>query len=253
MAKKSGKRQQPKYGLFEFLIGGLFSVGLPALMTAIAPVSWLEFNRVEERVTAKAQTCLLFVIPYRTQELTDVKEVTTTFKLGDMQHRRRGDNNQGRAESQGSVALHGPKQGEADGEIITVSVSPASTALVETKIKGFLADPQQKSLSVFTVANWKVGVIFAIPASLLTVLFVIGWSIWLGQTLAKPFQFRGHNEQQEGASDTEASNSKLGERWGAVESARRTVTPIAMVRLADSTAPYFEFGNSRVASESAGE
>lgn len=83
MATRTGKRQQPKYGLFEFLIGGLFSVGLPALMTAIAPVSWLEFNRVEERVTAKAQTCLLFVIPYRTPELADVKEVTTTFKLGE--------------------------------------------------------------------------------------------------------------------------------------------------------------------------
>ena len=213
MATRTGKRQQPKYGLFEFLIGGLFSVGLPALMTAIAPVSWLEFNRVEERVTAKAQTCLLFVIPYRTQELADVKEVTTTFKLGDMQHRRRGDNNhQGRAESKGSVVLHGPKQGEADGEIVTVSVSPASTGSVETKIKAFLADPQQKSLSLFTVANWKVGVIFAIPASLLTMLFVISWSIWLGQTLAKPFQFRRHNEQQEGASDTAAPDSKLGEQ-----------------------------------------
>ena len=191
---KSGKRPQPKYGLFEFLIGGLFCVGVPALMMAIAPVSWLEFNRIDDRVSAKAQTCLLFVIPYRTQELADVKEVTTTFKLGDMQHQRRGDNKQGRAESKGSVVLHGPKQGEADGEIVQVSVSPASTGSVETRIKEFLADPQQKTLSVFTVANWKVGVIFAIPASLLTVLFVIGWSIWLGQTLAKPFQFRRHDE-----------------------------------------------------------
>jgi len=149
------------------------------------------------------QTCLLFVIPYRTQELADVKEVTATFKLGDMQHRARGENNQGRAESQGSVVLHGPQPGKADGGIVTVSVSPASTGSVETKIKAFLADPQQKTLSVFTVANWRVGVIFAIPASLLTVLFVVGWSIWLGQTLAKPFQFSRRDEQEDAGESAE--------------------------------------------------
>ena len=187
---KNSSSTKPKHGLVEFLIGGLVCVGLPALMTAIAPVSWLEFNRVDGRVAVKAQTCLFFVIPYSTQELADVKRVSTTFKLGELQHKRAGDRKQGRAESEGHVILHGPLEAGAadDEEKVAVSVSPASLKTVETKVQAFLNDPGQEKLSLFVVANWKFGLIFAIPVCLLTVLFVVGWSIWLGQMAAKPFQ-----------------------------------------------------------------
>ena len=181
---KSGKQPKPKHGLFEFLLGGLVCVGVPALMTACAPVSWLEFTRAGEQVSVKTQTCLFFVIPYRVYELADVKRIETTFHRGDNLHKRPGDGKQGRAEDQGALVLHGPQEGHD----VTVPVSPASIKSVEARVKAFLDDPQQQSLSVFTVANWKVGLIFAIPVCLLTVLYVIGWSIWLGQTLAKPFQ-----------------------------------------------------------------
>lgn len=187
---KSGKQPKPKYGLFEFLIGGLVCVGLPAVMTAMAPVSWLEFTRAGDQVRVKTQTCLFFVIPYRVHELADVKRIETTFHRGEDLHKRAGDGKKGRAEDQGGLVLHGPQEGQD----ISISVSPASIKSVETRIKAFLEDPQQQSLSLFTVANWKVGLIFAIPICLLTVLFVIGWSIWLGQTLAKPFQFADHDD-----------------------------------------------------------
>ena len=190
---KSDKQPKPKHGLFEFLLGGLVCVGLPALMTAMAPVSWLTFQREDGRVAVTAQTCLFFVIPYRVKKLVDVKQVDTTFHRGELQHKRRDDGKRGRAEDQAGLVLHGPQEGQD----VSVPVSPASIKTVEARVKAFLDDPQQQSLSVFTVANWKVGLIFAIPVCLLTVLYVISWSIWLGQTLAKPFQILRVDEPPE--------------------------------------------------------
>ena len=196
---------KPKFGLFEFVIGGIFCVGFPGFMTAVAPVSWLEFTRVEERVDATTQTCVFFVFPYSTQELADVKQVSTTFRRGDRQDRRAGGNNRGRAESQGGVILHGPEQEGQEATTISVSVSPASFKVVEAKINGFLGDPQQKTLKVFVVANWKFGILFAIPLCLLTVLFVVSWAMWLGQTLAKPFRFAASEETNEVADEPHSS------------------------------------------------
>lgn len=188
----SGKSRpvKPKHGLFEFLLGGLVCLGVPALMTAIAPVSWLEFTRAGDQVRVKTQTCLFFVIPYRVQELADVKRIETTFHRGENLHKRPGDGKRGRAEDQAGLVLHGPREGES----VSISVSPVSIKTVEAQVKSFLDDDQQQNLSLFAVANWKFSVIFAIPMCLLTVLFVVGWSIWLGQTLAKPFQFARHDE-----------------------------------------------------------
>ena len=158
----------------------------------MVPASWLEFHRVDQRVDVRARTCVFFFVPYRTQELADVQQVSTEFKQGQLQRRRR-DGQQVQEESQGSVILHGPKSGNEEGKSIEVSVSPASYKQVEAKVQAFLDDPRQPSLTLFTVANWKFGVIFAIPLCLLTVLFVVGWTIWLLQALASPFLnlFRG--------------------------------------------------------------
>ena len=190
-----------KFGLFEFLVGGIFCVGFPGFMTAVAPVSWLEFTRVEERVDAKTQTCVFFVFPYSTQKLADVKKVSTTFRQGGLQARRVGEANRGREESKGGVVLHGPEQAGQEAKTISVLVSPASFKTIEAKINGFLGDPQQKTLKVFVVANWKFGIIFAIPICLLTVLFVVSWAMWLGQMLAKPFQFAQPDEADAAAEE----------------------------------------------------
>ncbi len=190
-----------KFGLFEFVVGGIFCVGFPGFMTGIAPVSWMEFTRVEERVDAKTQTCVFFVFPYSTKELADVTKVSTTFRLGDNLRRRAGGGNAGRAEPEGGVILHGPEQAGQEAKTISVSVSPASFKTVEAKINGFLGDPQQKMLKVFVVANWKFGIIFAAPLCLLTVLFVVSWAMWLGQMLAKPFRFAPPEETNAAADE----------------------------------------------------
>ena len=182
------RRVQPRFGLFEFVVGALFCVGFPGLTTAIAPVSWIELHRADQRVDAVTRTCAFFVIPYRTQQLGDVRSVSTSFRQGGMQHRRPGEKNDGRQESEGTLLLHGPQAAGKDGQTIQVSVSPASYKAVEAKIQAFLADPTQPTLTLFTVANWKFGVFISAPLSLLTVFFVVCWSIWFLQLLASPFR-----------------------------------------------------------------
>lgn len=178
---------KPRFGVFEFVVGAVFCVGFPGLVTAMVPVSWLEFHRLDHRVDVETRTCAFFVVPYRTQQLAGVRSVSTAFRQGDLRHRRPGDNKRGREESEGTVRLHGPLVNGEDGTSISVSVSPASYKSVEAQIQKFLADPQQQNLTLFTVANWKFGVLFAIPLCLLTVLFVVGWSIWLARAVASPF------------------------------------------------------------------
>ena len=167
----------PKYGLFEFVVGGLFCIGFPGLLTAFVPVSWIDLQRVDDHVHATTRTCVFFYIPYKTQQLADVATVSTTFQAGTISRERNGNKQPTESESMGTVELHGPPSGVIDGEMIAVAVSPASTQEVEAKINAFLADPQQKELSLFTVANWKFGIIFAIPLCLLTVLYVYGWTV----------------------------------------------------------------------------
>lgn len=178
---------KPRFGLFEFVVGAVFCVGFPGFATAIAPVSWLDFSRVDRQVHVQTRTCVFFFIPYHTQVLANVQSVSTAFKQGDLRHRRPGDRKEGREESEGKIVLHGPQGADGESKTISVSVSPASYKSVEAKIQQFLDTPQQTNLSLFTVANWKFGIIFAIPLSLLTILFVVGWTIWLLQAITSPF------------------------------------------------------------------
>ena len=194
MNSKTGREKsdpKPKYGLFEFVLGGLFCVGVPALMTAMAPVSWLELRREGQQVNATVQTCIFFVIPYRTKELTDVRSVDSTVRVG--QRVRDNNHKEHTPESEGMLTL---QSGNAESKL-SISVSPASIDAVKRQVSSLIEDKQQTKTTLFTVANWKFGLIFAIPVCLLTVLYVVGWSIWLGQTLAKPFQILRVDEPHE--------------------------------------------------------
>ena len=57
-------------------------VGFPAFCTAIAPVSWVAFQRHEGRVAASVQTCLLFIVPFKTQTIEPVMTIDDRFITG---------------------------------------------------------------------------------------------------------------------------------------------------------------------------
>lgn len=145
-------------------------VGMPALFTAMAPVSWVVFQRHEGRVAARVQTCLLFFVPYDTQSIEPVVAIGNRFVEGTSTtpDPRITTDPATKTEDAGFLVIRGPDRA------IELPVSPVSIPSALDRAEAFLDDPAATELHMFVVANWKASVLFGGLASLLTVLFIVG-------------------------------------------------------------------------------
>ncbi|MFO0922577.1 MAG: hypothetical protein U0905_08850 [Pirellulales bacterium] len=163
-----------------FLLGFVACVVVPGLVTAIAPVSYLTMERTQEEggsIRAEARQCMFFIVPFRTQKLDSIAEVNDhviAARSKTAEERRRTRTGRGTIEGEGTLILV-----DDDERAIHIPVSPASIATVKKKVDGFIHDPNQPKLSLFLVANWKFSLIGGGLVTLLTILFVVGWSIQL--------------------------------------------------------------------------
>lgn len=164
MAKKDGLGSV----LFGHAIAFLGCVLFPGFVTAVAPVSWVRFERNGEQVAAKAQICAFFVVPYRTTLIDPVVGVGDKFIAGhvtpDHHHSHQGV----RSEDEAFLVIHGKE------DSINVPVSPVNIQNVTRQAHEFLEDPNSTELKMTVVANWKFSVIAGGVVSLLTVLYVVG-------------------------------------------------------------------------------
>lgn len=163
------------------LLAVVVFVGLPGLLTAVAPVAYITLQREGTHVTARAQTCLLFIIPYKTASVDPVTHLRTRTAAGSITwERRRGTTDHyHQADTQGILAIEGP------GQTAEVWVSPHDLGTVLGKAEAFLADPQATELKLFVVSNWKFGVIAGGLISLLTLLYAVGVAAAIGQALLR--------------------------------------------------------------------
>ncbi|PTY02909.1 hypothetical protein DB346_07810 [Verrucomicrobia bacterium LW23] len=151
----------------------LVFLGVPALVTAIAPVSWVNFQRVGDRVSVRASTCLLFVVPYKTVVVDSVIGVSERNVSGTTSSRRHGESvtrDRTKSEDQGFLVLLPPEPGVP----AEVSVSPASLPGVLEQCRAFLKNPAEERLSLFVVANWKFSVIGGGIATFFAALYIVG-------------------------------------------------------------------------------
>ncbi len=154
--------------LFQQLLALAVFVGFPALVTAIAPVSWVTFERHDGRVTATTRTCLLFVVPYKHQTVEPVVGLGDRLVEGTYsRERRKGRDRYTKSEDEGFLVIRGP------GQTVEVSVTPHNLESVVERSETFLDDPQARELKLFVVANWKFSMIVGGLLSLLTVLYVV--------------------------------------------------------------------------------
>ncbi len=162
-------------------IAFVFCVLFPGGVTAVAPVSWVKFQRSGDRVTARAQVCVFFVIPYKTIVVDPVEGISDRFKGGtESRERRSGSSDRvTKSEDQGFLVIHGENQ------VAEVSVTPYNLKSVIERSEAFLKDPQATELKLFVVANWKFGVIMGGLTSLMTVLYVFGVGCWFFMTIYK--------------------------------------------------------------------
>lgn len=152
----------------------VFCVGIPALVTAIAPVSWVSFQRDAGGVRARVQTCLLFVVPFKTIVVEPVLEVNELTITGSTRiQRRTGTDRKYKADDEGQLLISGPDQ------LAEVQVSPVDLKAVLGKVNTFLAQPDASELKLFVVANWKFSVLGGGLVTLLTVLYLVGAALAL--------------------------------------------------------------------------
>jgi hypothetical protein len=166
-------RRQPSSArdkLFSHAVLFVACVVFPAAFTWIAPVSWSTLTRHGNRVEARVKVCLLFFIPFRTDELADVKSVDHHVRAGVRERLNIGDADDRKreitTESEGSLVLHG-----TDKDLI-VHVSPASLESVSRDVREFLNDTDRAALRFFAPANWKASFIAGGAVCLLTVLYL---------------------------------------------------------------------------------
>jgi hypothetical protein len=141
-------------------------VGFPAFWTAVAPVSYVRFERRDGQASATVHTCLLFIVPYKTQTVDAVVHIGDRFVTGTYE-RRGTDHDHTKSEDEGFLIIQGHDHAAE------VSVSPHDLKSVIEQAKAFLEDPQAAELKLFVVANWKFSVIGGGLLSLLTVLYVV--------------------------------------------------------------------------------
>lgn len=158
-----------------------FCVGFPGFCTAIAPVSWVKFQRSGDRVSARAEVCVFFVLPYKTMTVDPVVGIGDRFVGGtESRERRSGKRDRvTKSEDQGFLVIQG------DDHAAEVPVTPVDLESVIERSEAFLKDPQATELELFVVANWKFSVIMGGLTSLLTVLYVGSLVSWTFVTIYK--------------------------------------------------------------------
>lgn len=159
------------------LIAFVGFVLVPALVTMIAPVSWVKFQRQGDRISVRAETCLLFVVPFRTVSVDPLIAVDERTLTGSITNERRVGRQdiKRRADDEGFLVMKGPEQSAE------VQVSPASLKSVLEKANAFLKDPAATDLKMFVVANWKFSVGGGGFVSLLTLLYLVGVTLAIGK------------------------------------------------------------------------
>ena len=121
-----------------------------------------------------ARTCLLFVVPFKTQIVDPLTTIEQDFKQGS-QVGRRGEDRFKYSEDEAFLLASNANQKAK------ISVSPVDIDEVIDKSRDFLQDSTATEERIFVVANWKFSVIMGGCLSLLTVFYVV--SILVGLTI----------------------------------------------------------------------
>lgn len=150
------------------LFGFLICVVVPALLTALFPVSYLRLERHGAVVRATASTCFFYVIPYRRQEVAEVVGVDDQITGGGVPRTGRSRTE---SEREGWLILNGA--GDSD---LTVPCSPSSLENRRQTIREFLENStSEPALRLVCIHNWKFTFLFCIPWCLLTVLWILNF------------------------------------------------------------------------------
>ncbi len=166
--------------LLQHVIVFLICVVFPGLVTWMAPTSWITFQCSQAKVSCTTRTCMFFVVPFKTQRVDLVMEITSRERAGGVKRERKSGRDTGKnihVDGEGFLIVQG-----MEGQSAEVSVSPVSLKGVVKKAQGFLQAKHDGSTTIFAIANWKFGGLMGGVLTSFTVLYVVGYTanaIWL--------------------------------------------------------------------------
>jgi hypothetical protein len=161
--------------LLQQLIVFLVCVVFPGLVTAMAPATWITFERTAETVRCTTRTCVFFIVPYKVQQVDHVTAIDHHERAGKAKKERRFGRLTGK-----TINVHGEGFLQIEGtgdQLAEVSVSPSSMDSVVSQSNAFLTSTTPASTTIFTIANWTFGGLMGGFLTLLTVLYVVGYSL----------------------------------------------------------------------------
>lgn len=170
-----GSRPKLAEMIGQHVIVFLICIVFPGLTTMFAPASWITLERSSGSVRCTTRTCAYFIVPYKTQHVENVTQVTHREKSGRTEKQRqygRTTDKVVHVDGEGFLQFHG----DAD-KMIEVSVSPASLKNVDSKVDAFMSSTTDGSTTLFVIANWKFGAIMGGVLTCFTALYVVGYSL----------------------------------------------------------------------------
>ncbi len=118
---------------------------------------------------------MFFVVPFKTQHVDLVMEITSRERAGGVKRERKNGRDTGKnihVDGEGFLIVQG-----IEGQSAEVSVSPVSLKNVVAKARGFLEAKQDGSTTIFAIANWKFGGLMGGVLTSFTVLYVVGYTL----------------------------------------------------------------------------
>lgn len=182
---KAQTSQKTKWGevALQHLIVFLICIVFPGLTTAVAPATWLTFERTTERLTCTARTCVYFIVPYKVQRVDQVVSIDHREREGEYHRVRkhgRDTNESVYSDGEGFLQILGE-----NGQKAEVSVSPASLDSVLDKTTAILNTNTPGTRRLFVIANWKFGGLMGGVLTMFTALYVVGYSLELVRRVLK--------------------------------------------------------------------
>lgn len=163
-------------------IASLVFVGIPILLTYMAPLTSLRFDKTEQGVEAKVDRYLLMVIPWKHEDLVGVEAVRADVTAakhyrGTSEERRKGQKGYRLATAQIVLACGGMES--------AIQADPELAKQVEKEFADFKQADGVSELKYEIYASWWLSYVLGGIATGFAVLYVFGASVQIVLSMTK--------------------------------------------------------------------
>jgi hypothetical protein len=153
------------------LIASVVFVGIPVLLTFMAPLSSLGFQKTEQGMKAEVDRYLLMVIPWKHETLVGVQSVKAEITA---EKRYRGTAEERRKGQKGVRLATGQIVIVAGGMETKIQTDPELAKRIEKEFAGFQQTESANELSYEIYASWWLSYVLGGIATGLAVFYVFG-------------------------------------------------------------------------------